>query len=189
MLSMRAHGSVDTQAPVWGYFIWVGGALLVLLFAANSLLPPPPPDQHIESHFTLPPIRIASELKGPEAVIIDTSQRGFLPHLPDSEIAVASPLTSDVADIVRQPHASISEQADASDGSPAIPIHVRETLAQLKPGRSEQADSSTRPSGSTSEPRRNFAWTRSGKRRRPGRHSSLDTTLERCASLSQGSCR
>jgi hypothetical protein len=136
-LSRRARGSVETQAPVRGYFLWVGGALLVLLFAANSLLPAPLPSKLIESHSTLPPIRIASGLKGPEAVVIDTSQPGFLPILPDREIAAPSPLSSDVADAVRQPPASLSEQADASDGSPAIPTHVRETLAQLGPGVSD----------------------------------------------------
>ncbi|WP_342711838.1 hypothetical protein AAFG13_09360 [Bradyrhizobium sp. B124] len=189
-LSMRARSSVEAHAPVLGYFLWVGGALLVLLFAANSLLPAPAPNKLIESHSTLPPIRIASELKGPEAVIIDTSQPGFPRILPDREIvAVPSPLTSDVADAVRQPPALLSEQADAGDGSPAIPTHVRETLAQLDPAVSDQADSGTRPVGHASEPQRNFAQTRSGKRRRPGRHSNFDTTLERCASLSQGSCR
>jgi hypothetical protein len=188
VLSMRARGSADTQAPVWGYFMWVGGVLLVLLFAANSLLPESPPNKLIESHSTLPPIRIASELKGPEAVIIDTSQPGFPPILPDRETPVPSPLTSDVADAARQPPASITEQADASDGSPAIPPQVRETLAQLDPGVSDQADLSTRAVELALEPRRNFAQTRSGKRRRPGRQS-FDTTLERCASLSQGSCR
>jgi hypothetical protein len=144
VLSMRARGSVDTQAPVRGYFLWVGGALLVLLFAANSLLPATPPCRLIESHSTLPPIRIASELKRPEAVVIDTSQPGFLSILPDREIAVPSPLSSDVADAVRQPSALLSEQSDASDGSPAIPTRIRETLAQLGPGVSDQAGSSPR---------------------------------------------
>jgi hypothetical protein len=62
-LSMRTRGSVDAQTPVRGYFLSVGGALLVLLFAADSLLPAPLPSKLIESHSTLPPIRIASELK------------------------------------------------------------------------------------------------------------------------------
>jgi hypothetical protein len=191
VLSMRARGSVDTQAPVRGYFLWVGGALLVLLFAANSLLLATPPSRLIQSHSTLPPIRIASELKRPEAVVIDTSQPGFLPILPDREIAAPSPFSSDAADAVRQPPASISEQADASDGSPAIPLQVRETLAQLAPGVSDRAGSSTRPVRLASEPQRNFAQARSEKRRRPTRHPSFDSTLEWCASLSlgQGSCR
>ena len=48
-------------------------------------------------------------LKGPEAVVIDTSQPDFLPMLPDKEIAAAPspPLSSDVADAVRQPPAVI----------------------------------------------------------------------------------
>jgi hypothetical protein len=128
VLSMRARGSVDAQTPVRGYFMWVGGALLVLLFAADSLLPAPLPSKLIESHSTLPPIRITSELKGPEAVVIDTSQPDFLPMLPHKEIAAAPspPLSADVADAVRRPPLSLSEQADGRDGSPAIPPHVRE---------------------------------------------------------------
>jgi hypothetical protein len=74
VLSTRARGSVDSQIPLRDYFLWVGGALLVLLFAADSLIPAPLPSKLIESHSTLPPIRITSELKGPEAVVIDTSQ-------------------------------------------------------------------------------------------------------------------
>jgi hypothetical protein len=110
---MRARGLVDAQTPLRGYFLWVGGALLALLFAADSLLPAPLPSKLIESHSTLPPIRITSELKGPEAVVINTSQPGFLPILPDKEIAAAPspPLGSDVADAVRQSPASLSEQA------------------------------------------------------------------------------
>ena len=125
----------------------------MLLFAANSLLPAPLPSKLIEAHSTLPPIRIASDVKGPEAVIIDTSQPGFLPMLPDKEIAAApsQPLNSDVADAVRQPPLSLSEQADGSDGSPAISTHVRETLAQLGPGVSDQAGSSRRRIGLASE--------------------------------------
>ena len=193
VLSIRAGSSVDSQTPLRGYFLWVGGVLLVLLFAANSLLPAPLPSKLIVSHSTLPPIRITSELKGPEAVVIDTGYPGFLPMLPDKEVTAAPSqlLNSDVADAARQPPLSLSEQADASDGSPAIPTHVRETLAQLGPAVSDQAGSSPRPAGLASEPRRNFAPTRSEKRRRPAWHPSFDTTLEWCASLShgQGSCR
>jgi hypothetical protein len=178
---MRARGSVDAQIPVRGYFLWVGGALLVLLFAAEPLLPAPLPSKLIESHSTLPPIRITSERKGPEVVVIDTSQPGFPPMLPDKEIATAPspPLSSDVADAARQPPASLSEQADVSDGSPAISTHVRETLAQLGPRVSDQAGSSRRRVGLASEPQRNFAQTRFEKRRRQSaRHPSFDTTLE-----------
>jgi hypothetical protein len=193
VLSMRARGSVDAQTPVRGYFLWVGGALLLLLFAANSLLPAPLPSKLIESHSTLPTIRITSDLTGPEAVVINTSQPNFPPMLPGKEISAAPspPLSSVMADAARPPPASLSEQADASDGSPAVPTHVRETLAQLGPVVSDQPGSSTRPVGLASELQRNSAQTRSEKRRRPARHPNFDTSLERCDSLShgQGSCR
>jgi hypothetical protein len=175
VLSIRARGSVDSQSPLRAHFLWVGGALLVLLFAADSLLPAPLPSKLFETHSTLPPIRITSELKGPEAVVIDTSQPDFLPMLPVKEIAAAPSqlLSSDVADAVRQPPLSLSEQADGSDGMPAIPTHVRETLAQLGPGVSDRAGSSRRRVGLAQEPRRNFAQTRSEKRRRPARTSEF----------------
>ena len=176
VLSIRARGSVDSQSPLRAHFLWVGGALLVLLFAADSLLPAPLPSKLIESHSTLPPIRITSELKGPEAVVIDTSQRGVPPMLSDKEIAAPSPpLSSDVADAARQPPASLPERADASDGNPAISTRVSETLARLDPGASDQAGSSRRQFGLASESPRNFAQIRSEKRRRSARHRSLDT--------------
>lgn len=176
VLSMRTRGSVDAQSPVRGYFLWVGGALLVLLFAADSLLPAPLPSKLIESHSTLPPIRITSELKGPEKVVIDTSQPNFLPTPPDKEIAAPSPpLSSDVADAARHPPPSLSERADASDGSPAISTRVRETLAQLSPVVSDHAGLSRKRVGLASEPQRNFPQTRSEKRRRSARHRSFDT--------------
>jgi hypothetical protein len=176
VLSTRARGSVDSQIPLRDYFLWVGGALLVLLFVADSLLPAPPPSKLIESHFTRPPIRITSDLKGPEAVVIETSQPNFLPVLPGKEFAAApSPLSSDVADAARQPPASLSERADASDGNPAISTRVRETLAQLGPGASDQAGSSRRQFGLASESPPSFAQTRSEKRQRSARHRSFDT--------------
>jgi hypothetical protein len=177
VLCTRARGSVDAQIPLRDYFLWVGGALLVVLFAADFLLPARPPSKLIESHFTRPPIRITSDLKEPEAVVIDTSQPGFLPMLPDRELAaVPSPSpSSNVADAARQPPASLSERTHASDRNPAIPTHVRETLAQLGPGVSDHAGLSRTRVGLASESKRNFAPTRSEKRRRSARHRSFDT--------------
>jgi hypothetical protein len=151
----------------------------VLLFVANSLLPAPLPSKLIESHSAHPPIRITSELKRPEAVVIDTRRRDFLPILSDKEIAAAPspPLSSDVADAVRQPPPSLPEQANASEGSSAISTHVRETLAQLGPGIPDQAGSSMRGGRLVSKPQRNLAQTRPEKRR-SARHPSFDTTHE-----------
>ena len=168
---MRARGTVDSQIPLRDYFLWVGGTLLVLLFAADSLLSPPP-TKLIKSHSTRPPIRITSDLKRPEAVIIHTSQPTFPPMLPGKEIATAPspPLSSDVADAVRQPPTSLSEQADASDGNPAISPRVREALAQLGPGASDPGGSSRRWLGLASNSQRNFVQSRSERRQRSARH-------------------
>jgi hypothetical protein len=97
--------------------------------------------------------------------------------LPGKEIATARspPLSSDVADAVRQPPTSLSEQADASDGNPAISPRVRETLAQLGPGASDQAGSSRRQFDLAPESPRNFAQIRSEKRLRSARHRIFDT--------------
>jgi hypothetical protein len=51
----------------------VGGALFALLCAAGWLMPGPPPRGSIDPDFE-PVIRIHSELKGPELVVIDTNQ-------------------------------------------------------------------------------------------------------------------
>jgi hypothetical protein len=176
-LPMRARGSVDTEVPVRGYFLWAGGALLVLLFAADYLLPPPPPSKLIKSHFTLPPIQITSDLKGPEAVVIGTSQSTFPPMLPSKENAAtpSPPLSSDVVDAARQSPLPLSERTDASDGNPAISTRVRETLAQLGPEASDQAGSSRRRLGLASESQRSFAQTRSEKRKPSARHRSFET--------------
>jgi hypothetical protein len=177
VLCTRARGSVDAQIPLRDYFLWVGGALLVVLFAADFLLPARPPNKLIESHFTRPPIRITSDQKGPEAVVIDASQPGFPPMLPDRELAAvpSPPPNSNVADAARQPPPSLSERADASDGRPTISTRVRETLAQLGRVVSDHAGLSRTRVGLASDSRRNFAHARSEKRRRSARHRSFDT--------------
>jgi hypothetical protein len=177
VLSTRGRGSIDSQIPLRDYFLWVGGALLVLLSAADSLLPALPPSKLIESHFTRPPIRITSDLKRPEAVVIETSQPDFLPALPGKEFAVApSPLpSSDVADAVRQPPLSLFERADARDWNPALSTRVRGTLPQLGPGASDQAGSSRRQFGLGSESPPSSTQTQFEKWQRSARHRSFDT--------------
>lgn len=66
--SMRA--SVQEPAiPLREYFLAVGGALLALLIATDWLLPRPAlrPDHRYDR----PVVRIHSDVKGPEAVVID----------------------------------------------------------------------------------------------------------------------
>jgi hypothetical protein len=74
MSKRPAQGQLDSEMPLRQYFLFVGGALLTLLLAANWLLPPPASNELTNSRVRLPPIRIHSELKGPKAVVIDTTK-------------------------------------------------------------------------------------------------------------------
>lgn len=86
---MRAHEQLDSEMPLRQYFLFVGGALLALLLAANWLMPVPKSNELINSDVHLPVIRIHSELKGPEAVVIDTSKSTIGPMLAVREDIVA----------------------------------------------------------------------------------------------------
>jgi hypothetical protein len=187
VLSMRAGDSIESEIPLRGYLLSVGGALLLLLFAADWVLPAPLPSRLMESHSALPPIRINSELKGPEAVVIDTNMPVLMPMPRDEEIAAApwQLQSSDVTDAAQQ--TGSPEPVDVSENSPAISTtsRVRESLAQLGPGVADQAGPCRRRSEVTSEPQRRFAQIRSGKRRRSARHPGFDPTLGSCNSLSR----
>jgi hypothetical protein len=186
VLSMRADASVESEMPLRSYLLSVGGALLLLLFAADWVLPAPLPSRLMESHSALPPIRIHSEPKGPEAVVIDTNRPVLMPMPQDEEI-VAAPWqlqSSGVADAAQQ---SPPEPVDVSESSPATSTtsRIRESLALLGPGVANQAGPSRRRSEVTSEPQRRFAQIRSGKRRRSARNPRFDPTLGWCNSLSR----
>lgn len=143
--SMRAHGRHDSEMPLRGYFLWVGGALLALLFAADRLVPQMPSDQRVNSSPKFPLIRIHSELKGPEAVVIDTSQRRIVPTLAshEDEAAPHSFAAYPEDDIFEQLTQPLPRQADANDGSPvtSVPLapHIREAFAQSVSGPLKQA--------------------------------------------------
>lgn len=66
--------SGPSEIPIWRYLLYVGGALLALLFAADAVLPRPPTDTVHASGSQLPKIRVQSEHKGPEAVVIDANR-------------------------------------------------------------------------------------------------------------------
>ncbi|WP_407159454.1 hypothetical protein [Bradyrhizobium sp. STM 3557] len=101
VLSMRVSGSLDPVLPLRGYLLAVAGALLLLLLAADWVLPAPLPGRFDESNPALPPIRIHSDVKGPEAVSIDTNQP--LPAHTDEVVMVASqPGSLDAPDAAQQ---------------------------------------------------------------------------------------
>ena len=107
--------------------------LLMLLFAANSLLPAPPPSKLIVSHSTLPSIRITSELKRPEAVVIDTTRPGYPPDKVSPQGKIV-----EVADTKNVIGCTVYFMVlDRTEGGPGDVFGQREQelLAGLAPGR------------------------------------------------------
>lgn len=95
--SARGYIQQEPVLPWGGYVLWVGSALLLLLLAVNSLMPHAASRDAAEIEF--PPIRIRSDVKGPDAVVIDTSH-AMLGAVSDGDIAASEPvaLTSSVSD-------------------------------------------------------------------------------------------
>jgi hypothetical protein len=108
--------------PILRYFIFVGGALLVLLFAANFALPQAPVAESIvTSSNDVPLIRIRSDRKLPERVVLDTSQT-----------TVVSPAAVTLAAVVApQPPAQAGTSPALSELS--AKARVRDTFAQFGP--------------------------------------------------------
>lgn len=60
--------------PVLRYFMFVGGALLALLLLCAAVLPTPPAaDSTVASASDVPAIRIHSQQKWPERIVLDTN--------------------------------------------------------------------------------------------------------------------
>jgi hypothetical protein len=59
--------------PVLRYFVFVGGALLALLLVCDAVLPQIPLPATLKSRSDLPAVRIHSERRWPERVVIDTT--------------------------------------------------------------------------------------------------------------------
>lgn len=159
-LSTRACSSVESAIPLRGYFLSVGGALLLLLFAADWVLPAPAPIRFDESHSVRPPIRILSEMKRPEVVVIDTNRAAPTPALPDEIASATSQLpSSEWASAAQQP--ALSEQPEGSPlALPQTHSPARESLAQLEPAVRDQAGPDKRRRTVKSEPQRKFAQAR-----------------------------
>jgi hypothetical protein len=189
VLAICGSGSLASEIPLRGYFMSVGGALLLLLFAANWVLPAPSPGEP-EAQSALPRIRIHSDVKGPEAVVIDTNRPP--PVLVGNAIPTPDQEPAGPNDAAEPPGSHEPADAGARDRSTApIPSHVRESWAKLGPPVTDQATTdSDRGRFAPTEQRRRTPQ-RSAKRRRSSRPLALDTPLSRCDSWSfeRSSCR
>jgi len=116
--------------PLLRYFFFVGGTLIALLLVANGALPIASLPENLTSGAELPPIRIKSERKLPERVVIDTSvalptQAAAAPVV----IARAKPQVQPAA----QAAAPVTQTKAQALAPPAISAkaRVREAFAQL----------------------------------------------------------
>src|SRR5205823_1979204 len=126
VLSRHANSLVGPELPLRTYFLSAGGALLLLLFAADWVLPAPLPSRLTDPDSARLPIRIQSELKGPEAVVFDTSGFEYHPAPTEHESAEAPSLQpeTEVADAV----AGVGDDRPAA----ATDLRLRESLARLQ---------------------------------------------------------
>jgi hypothetical protein len=101
--------------PVLRYFGFVGVGLLALLLVCNALLPSVPLPSTINSNSDLPPVRIQSDRKWPERIVMDTSVQPPAPA-PEAAAKLETPASSAVADVsakarVREAFAQIAPAA------------------------------------------------------------------------------
>ncbi len=122
---VRGQTQRDAVLPWRGYIVSVGSALLVLLFAIDGLMPRTVFSEPSRAEVGLPPIRIRSETKGPEAVIIDT-RHSSLPAASDQNVAASEPASlphsealAEFDQAVAQPDNRHAVNAGASAAAPA----------------------------------------------------------------------
>jgi hypothetical protein len=113
--------------PVLRYFLFVGGALLALLFVCDAVIPQVPLPATLRSGSDLPAVRIRSERRWPERVVIDTT----VPAVTPIKIAQADAPKADVG----------QQSAAAGDAQKA---KVRDAYAQIG-----SAEAKTTPSAKT----------------------------------------
>jgi len=174
----RARAVVEPELPLRAYFLSVGGALLLLLLAADWVLPAPSPSRLTDSHSALPPIRIHTELKGPEAVIIDTSGFGLLPMPPEHDIAVAP------SQLLEPEVANAAMGVGDSSQAPTTDLRLRESLARLQSPVHVQASGATRPRDVAARQRK-LAQAPPRRLRRSAQHPSFDTSFGGCIPFSR----
>jgi hypothetical protein len=116
--------SVTKMMPLARYFVFVGGALMALLFAFDFFSPKAVADSGIQSAGAVDKstLRIRSEQKWPERIVLDTTQPTIVPKVAQAQSAQAA-LPGP------EPMPQIAPSA-----------RVRETFAQFVPGEPKKAD-------------------------------------------------
>jgi hypothetical protein len=115
--SIQQYGLINNEIPLRRYFLLVGGALLAVLLAVDAINPRQPALESGNPGPRFPRIRIHSEVKGPEAVVIDTSRPTIVPPLTvQGEAAKANvPPAPQLAENVAQLVSSSQKQPDEKE--------------------------------------------------------------------------
>jgi len=101
--------------PILRYFLFVGGTLLALLFLTDTMLPSVPLPASLRSASDLPAVRIRSDRKWPERIVMDTT--------------IVTPAPVRIAK-VEQPAPASSEQSARSAARDAF---AKMTVADARP--------------------------------------------------------
>lgn len=134
--------------PLVRYFVYVGGALLALLLMSDLVMPRVPLPGNLTSASDLPAVRIRSERKWPERVVIDTT----IPLPAAVKIATTetppAPPQPGVADAsakarVREAFAQVPDQKQAGQKQPA---NAKVAGVEVKP-QSKRKVARARPAG------------------------------------------
>jgi len=126
--------------PIFRYFMYVGGALFALLFALNLALPGAPAESIVTSSNEAPLIRIRSDRKLPERVVLDTSQT-----------TIVAPAPVKTASVAQQP--AVQPNTSPALGDMSAKARVRETFAQFPTEPKSDAASVKKPA----QPKRKVA--------------------------------
>ena len=189
-LSWHANSLVEAELPLRSYCLSVGGALLLLLLAADWVLPAPLPGRFTGSDPVLPPIRIHSDVKRPEAVIINTNQPGAV--FADNEIAAALSQTPGGALVDGEQPPGLPGHSDVADSSRATAptnLRLRESMAELGPTATDPTAPDRRRGEVSSAAEHKPTQSRKGKLRRSVRGPKLDSPVGWCHwSRERGSC-
>jgi len=114
--------------PVVRYFVFVGGTLIALLFGINLILPQPVGVQPVivASSGDFPHIRIHSDRKLPDRVVLDTNQPTIVP--PASAMAM-----------IVAPKPPVQAASSEALGDMSAKANVRQSFAQLAPKAAKKA--------------------------------------------------
>ncbi|WFU75555.1 hypothetical protein [Bradyrhizobium sp. CB2312] len=121
--SINRDALISNEIPLMRYFVLTGGALLALLFATDAIIGRQPAMDSGNSRPPHPRIRIHSELRGPEAVVINTSQPIVVPTPtpPDDTGKAVAAQDPQVAENLGQLASPSMKETDGKEQSKASP--------------------------------------------------------------------